>query len=249
MTKSRAISISEHPQALYHLARLVQEEGNWNASIPLLQSVLEQEPDFADACYCLGNAFFHKGEFRKAQKYLERATAFLPNHLDAWKLLRKTYQKLDMPQAAEIAADTIRQVYSPQHEYQVNFSNELLFLGYSVKDSEPGQLHIEYYWRASAPMKTDYTFFVHFKNSSTRFQQDHTPHIIEPNGEQKAYPTSKWKLGELIKEEFVIPAPSGHFTAQIGVWDTKKRLPIVSPTPGFGFLKDTALELQEITIP
>ncbi len=247
---SRAASFSGHPQALYQLARLAQKEEDWSASIPLLQSVLERKVDCPDVYYRLGNAFFHKGELEKAQEYLERAVTFLPTHLDAWTLLHEAYQQLEMPQAAKSASETIRQLYSPQHEYRVNFSNELMFLGYSVKDSEPGQLHIEYYWKALSPMDRDYTFFVHFKNSSTTFQQDHNPHIIEPSsGALKNYPTSQWKIGELIREEYVIPAPSGRFRGQIGVWDTKTRLPIMSSDSGCSFLKDTTLELQAMTIP
>ncbi len=245
----QATSVAEHSHALYQLARLAQKEKEWQHSIPLLERAIAHTPDFADAHYRLGRAYRAGGQFQKAQESLEKTIGLLPAHLDAWEALQKTYQQLNMEQPARVLEKRLQSLYQPQHPYTVNFSNQLMFLGYSIRNSGSGKLHIEYYWKALTPMRTDYVFFVHFKNSETMFQQDHAPHMTDPVTRQpKMYPTSQWRIGEIIKEEFDIHAPKGKFSIQLGVWDMKQRLPMISPSSNFIFWRDTTLELTEITI-
>lgn len=247
----RATSASNHPQALYQLARIAQRAEEWKHSIALLKQVIAQQPEFADAHYHLGIAFTKREEFQKARQYLEQATQLLATHLDAWKALQETYQKLDMEEHIPAIEKTIQTLYNPQYPYAVNFSNELMFLGYSARNSAPGRLHLEYYWKALSQIKSDYTIFVHFNNSKTKFQQDHLPQITYAStGEKRIYPTSQWEIGELIREEFDIAAPLGDFAISLGMWDpgdTKQRLPIISPGQSSWFKKNN-LELKRVTV-
>ena len=87
-------------------------------------------------------------------------------------------------------------------------------------------LLIEYYWRTNSPVKKDYEIFVHFtnENGDIIFQQDHQP----CGGE---CPTSKWKIGEIIHEVYIIKIPSpGTYQIRLGFWypSTGERLPVDS---------------------
>lgn len=247
----RAISVSNHPRSLYQLAKIAQQSDDWERSIELLHRVIASKPDFADAHYRLGIAFVELDQFQNARQHLEQATQLLATHLDAWKALRELYQQLNMEEQVKKVEETIQTLYHPQYPYTVNFSNELMFLGYSVRNPAPGTLHLEYYWQALSDITTDYTIFVHFNNSKTKFQQDHLPQINDAStGQQKIYLTSQWRMGELIREEFEITAPAGHFTIYLGVWDpanTQQRLSVISPDQRLWFKKNK-IELGRITV-
>ncbi|ACJ17309.1 dolichyl-phosphate-mannose-protein mannosyltransferase [Thermococcus onnurineus NA1] len=80
-----------------------------------------------------------------------------------------------------------------------------------------------YIWLPLAPIKQDYTVFVHFvKNNSIEFQQDHPPCAGK-------CPTSTWQMGTPVMEVYLLKVPSnGCYELYLGVWspDTGKRLPV-----------------------
>jgi tetratricopeptide (TPR) repeat protein len=245
----RALAVADHPQAAYYLGVLEQGMGNWEYAGELLQQVVAREPNFADAHYRLGLALKQTGQLAKARQVLEQATQLLPNHLDAWKALQDTYQQLNLAEQFEIVEPKIQKLYHPQYPYSVEIGNQIMFLGYSVQNPAPGKLHLEYYWKALLPMDRDYVFFVHFNGTGAKFQQDHDPHQTDlATGHNVFYPTSKWQIGEVIKEIFDIPAPAGTFDIEIGVWDHKQRLSISDAKPIFPFWKSQKLSLHPVTI-
>ena len=93
---------------------------------------------------------------------------------------------------------------------------------------EPGgAIKVKLLWQAVRPFDADYTVFVHLVDQADRKwgQRDQMP----LNGEK---PTSQWKPGELILDEYPIEvskeAPTGPFNLAIGMyrWDTGERLPV-----------------------
>ena len=114
----------------------------------------------------------------------------------------------------------------------VNLANQVAFLGYRVEQVRPGELILHYYWKALSPMIHDYAVFVHFTSPHAKFQQDHDPQRWDSIAEKTvSYPTSQWKVGELVHERFAISAPAGTFDIALGMWDpidTKKRLPVLT---------------------
>ncbi len=248
----RALSVSDHVRTSYQIAVVEQMLKNWERSIEILQQVVERDPKFADAHYRLGVAFKEMGHLEKARQRFEQATSFLASHLDAWEALREIYRQSGIEKQGEDVQQTINKLYHPQYPYTVNIGNQIMFMGYDIRNPAPGILELEYYWKALAPMETDYSFFVHFKNYGTTFQQDHIPHIEDSlSGQMKIYPTSQWKIGELIHEKFEISAPAGTFRMKLGVWDalhTKQRLPLISSPQQFFFWKEKEIELKNMTI-
>jgi tetratricopeptide (TPR) repeat protein len=239
-------------QARYQCGVIEQHLGNRTSSEELLQRVVAEMPDFADAHYRLGITLREQHKLAQAQHHLERATALLPSHLEAWKALHSLYEQRGMNAQAATAAQTIAALYEPQYPELVNLANQLLFLGYGMDDLSQGRLRIEYYWQALSPMDRNYVAFVHFKRSGrTKFQQDH---LLQPTdlgtGEPTFYPTSQWRMGELIHERFEIEAPPGAYTVSLGVWDpedTQERLRILSSAQKSPFGKNT-IALQQIVI-
>jgi len=248
---SQTLSVSDHLRACYQIGVIEQFLGNWGRSSEMLQQVVDDEPDFADAHYRLGAAFQENNNLEKAREHFEQATSLLPTHLDAWKALQATYRQLDMNVEAENAEETINALYQPQNPYAVNFGNQVMFMGYSVRNPTPGKLAIDYYWKALSPMKRDYAFFVHFKHYGTKFQQDHAPQILDSlTGQHRYYSTSQWQVGELVHEKFEIDARAGTFDIHLGVWEPiyiKKRLPVISPSQRL-FFKKKRIKLKRITV-
>lgn len=237
-------------RAQYQLAVIAQHSGNWVESLDILQTVIAQEPAFADAHYRLGLALNADGQSESALQAFERAAQALPTHLDAWQALQETAPQLGKETLT--AHQAIQQLYHPQYPYTVNFGNQLQFLGYSASPSAPGKIKLEYYWKATADMQVNYAFFVHFTGTGADFQQDHFPQIPDKaTGSLIPYPTSQWKIGELVREEFEISAPVGAFDIEIGAWEpvhTQQKLQIISPDRHFQFWNKSKLALKPLII-
>lgn len=249
----RASSDSDYHPALYQLGVMEQLSGNWESSLQILKQVVRRIPNFADGHYRLGLAFKEKNNLEKAQEHFEQTTHLLPTHLDAWEALKETYLKLEMEEKAKSAEQITQSLYQPQYPYTINIANQLMFMGYSIKNSTPGKLSFEYYWKALSGLEQDkdYVFLVYFKSNGVMFQQDYVPQRVDPlTGQRRTYPTSQWEIGELLREEFEMDAPRGTFKISMGVRDplyTGQRLPLASTLSSFW--KITEIELESITIP
>ncbi|GAK58735.1 hypothetical protein U27_05710 [Candidatus Vecturithrix granuli] len=248
---SCATSISDHALSWYQLGLLEQRVKNWEQSLKILQQVIEQDPTFADAYYRVGLAFEQLGQSEQAQQAFSQATRLQSRHLDAWQARLNLLPPDHQAEIQEIR-QTINALYRPQYSASVNFGNQIMFLGYTIQQPKPGTLHLEYYWKAISPMKTDYIVFVHFENAHTRFQQDHTPQVRDAStGQERLYPTSSWQVGELVHEEFEFSVPPGVFTLRLGIWDphgTKKHLPIINSDSQYDIEKRYKLVLEPIEI-
>lgn len=96
----------------------------------------------------------------------------------------------------------------------------------------PGQpLRVTLYFRALDTLSTDYAVFVHVEDADGRLPRTNFDH--PPAGGK--YPTSQWKKGDLVRDEFTIYlAPEAQARAVnllVGLWDpkTEKRLPLENP--------------------
>lgn len=85
------------------------------------------------------------------------------------------------------------------------------------------------YWRALAPIKTDYTVFTHLLDAQgvMRGQKDSPPL-------QGRYPTSAWQVGERLVDHYEIAvdpaAPNGSHILEVGLyeWPANKRLVVTA---------------------
>lgn len=101
----------------------------------------------------------------------------------------------------------------------------------------PGRLNpgesakVTVFFKVLDTMPADYMIFVHVEDADGRVDRINADHA--PMGGQ--YPTSKWKVGELLRDEFSVYVPPGMpvrgLNLLMGLWDPKTdaRLPLTNP--------------------
>lgn len=169
---------------------------------------------------------------------VERETILSENK--AWPL----YQVFEIPAGAGLPPAA--------HPVEAQFGEALHLLGYSLSAETltPGQVITgTFYWQARASLPSEQIIFFHLytaeseKNGAPSAQNDSAPCSA-------AYPTPRWKEGEIIVDERALTAPPD-FTAGSGVlalgvyeWPSLTRLPLTTAAPQ---LSDQRLRL--ITLP
>ena len=98
-----------------------------------------------------------------------------------------------------------------------------------VVPGEPARVTI--FFKVLQPLDEDYVVFVHVEDGDGKMERMNLDH--KPAG--GLYPTTQWKSGETVKDEFTLYLPSGATTHAInlwmGLWDphTDARLPLKNP--------------------
>lgn len=98
-----------------------------------------------------------------------------------------------------------------------------------LSPGESGKVTV--FFKVLEPVPADYMVFVHVEDADGRVERINADHA--PIGGQ--YPTSKWKVGELLRDEFTIYVPPGMpvraLNVLIGLWDPKtdSRLQLTNP--------------------
>jgi tetratricopeptide (TPR) repeat protein len=77
------------------------DAGNYQEAIPILEVVVETDPENADAYNYLGFAFRNLGDYGKSKSYYDQALMIDPNHKGANEYLGELYLKLDQLEKAE----------------------------------------------------------------------------------------------------------------------------------------------------
>lgn len=95
----------------------------------------------------------------------------------------------------------------------------------------PGQpMRVALYFRALDTMSVDYSVFVHLEDPDGRMPRSNFDHV--PTGGK--YPTSQWKKGDLVRDEFTVYLAAGAEARSanllVGLWDPKtdERLPLTN---------------------
>jgi hypothetical protein len=96
---------------------------------------------------------------------------------------------------------------------------ELLGATFAPGTLVPGEpAHVALYFRVLDPIDQDYSVFVHVEDADGRVQRANFDH--PPAGGR--YPTSKWKKGETIRDEFQLLVPAGvplrAINLYVGLW-------------------------------
>ncbi len=128
-------------------------------------------------------------------------------------------------------------------------ANKLELLGVEVTPGSvaPGRsARVVMLIRVKEPLKGDYRVFVHGEDPAGRAARllfDHVP-------AQGRYPTSQWKAGEVIRDEFTVSVPQDTrakaLTLWGGFWDPKtgERMPLSNPSDVQNDGKDRVLLVQ-----
>jgi Dolichyl-phosphate-mannose-protein mannosyltransferase len=118
---------------------------------------------------------------------------------------------------------------APSHPLEAHFGPAFELDGYNLVQT-PDTLRLTLVWHATAPPGDSLNVFVHLMDASGHLM---TQHDGPPrNG---AYPTSFWDVGEIIRDEHVVPlsgVPAGAYQLQVGLYllATGRRLPVVATT-------------------
>ena len=77
------------------------DAGNYQDAIPILEDVVETDPENANAYNLLGFAFRNLGDYGKSQTYYDQALMIDPKHKGANEYLGELYLKLGQLETAE----------------------------------------------------------------------------------------------------------------------------------------------------
>lgn len=144
-------------------------------------------------------------------------------------------------------------VREPQIDYPmvIDFGGFLRFLGFNLNQKE-GLTSLALYWQPLLPLEQDYRIYPFFYDEMGWIIEDTT---LRPMTVALWYPTSKWKVGEIVKMETLPWDVGDDFNVGLGVMEgedwriVEDRLPlevrtstlVVSP-----FEEGTALKLLEV---
>jgi len=125
---------------------------------------------------------------------------------------------------------------------KVNLGNKVQLLGYNIESGfHPGDnIHLTLFWQCLEEMEQNYTVFTHLV--------DEKDHIVAQKDNPPVdgfYPTTQWKGGEIVRDQYdlVIPSgvPSGEYRLKVGMYlaETGERLNILKdgvPLPDYQIL-------------
>ncbi|MDM8528785.1 glycosyltransferase family 39 protein [Anaerolineales bacterium HSG24] len=123
-----------------------------------------------------------------------------------------------------------------QHEIGVTLGEQISLLGYDsqhdCRASAPCTLRYNFYWQAIHPPSSDYTMFLHVRDSAGNVvaQKDQRPTA-------GVYPTGLWDTGEIIYDQLTVPLENlsaEEYEVTIGLYDFKtgQRLTVPNSTDG-----------------
>jgi 4-amino-4-deoxy-L-arabinose transferase-like glycosyltransferase len=135
-----------------------------------------------------------------------------------------------------------------EQHVEANLGDGIRLLGYSIESGfRPGDnIHLTLFWQCLEEMEQSYTVFTHLVDAGDHIvaQKDNPP-------VDGFYPTTKWEVGEIVRDQYdlVIPsdAPSGEYRLNVGMYlaETGERLNVLKdgvPLP------DTWIPLQPVAV-
>ncbi|HWP47648.1 MAG TPA: tetratricopeptide repeat protein [Candidatus Limnocylindrales bacterium] len=231
------------------------KEGNWEQALTQLSPLFALDPTYPHLSYYMILGWVKLKEWEEALKVLQHEvgreilslqdSGRVGEDFESTLSLSSLYEEVKhepIPQEVPLYKYfiQIRELLQPQIPVQINFDNQLAFIGYDLPKNQfrPSETFpITYYWKALAKMDKNYAIFVHFSKKKfissdlirkvkqklgislvDFFQQDHFPL-------QNLHPTDTWLPGEVVKERYQVQIPPylvpGTYEIWIGVWDPK----------------------------
>ncbi|HEX8434370.1 hypothetical protein [Archangium sp.] len=115
-----------------------------------------------------------------------------------------------------------------------NFEDKVELVGATVQPGRiaPGEAaRVTAFFKVLKPLEDDYMIFVHVEDAEGRMERLNADH--KPAG--GLYPTSQWKVGETVKDEFTLMLPPGAPARALNLWmgfwhpQTDARLQLKNP--------------------
>lgn len=135
------------------------------------------------------------------------------------------------------------------HPVHVTLGKQIELVGYDLPSATArsgDKLRLVLYWRAQTPITENYTVFTHVADASGRPVAQHDAEPLD-----RAYPTSVWKVDEVIRDsiEIAIPpgTPKGDYRLLVGMYlhATGARLPMTNAETPSG---SDSVDLATVTI-
>ena len=153
-------------------------------------------------------------------------------------MLGLKYGKLSLGEIEVQGRPRLFEAPQASHPLQANLGGDAELLGYDLSTGQE-EARLTLYWRALTEMQNSYTVFVHLLDDEGRVQAQRDS---IPGGGQ--FPTTGWMEGEIIVDEYVIPAPPGKYLIEVGMYQAEsgKRLPVI------GGEEEDRIILEEVEI-
>lgn len=134
------------------------------------------------------------------------------------------------------AIDRVLRAPSPSQRTEVTIGDWVQLFGYDLESQNPLQLRL--YWQTISETNTDYTVFIHVRDSDNQIVAQHDS--VPVSG---SYPTSLWISGEVIADTYSFDLPSGHYSLAVGMYlpETGERLKLPN--------NQDELLIQDLVIP
>ena len=147
---------------------------------------------------------------------LNRLAKIFPNG----RVLETIFDWTAKPYAVIFRSEGTPQI-SPQKDVNARLDNAVELIGYDLgRDGNTVALSV--YWRALADMRGDYSVFAHLLGAPNPGTQSPVWAQDDAQPGHGSYPTSRWRTGEMILDEYrlVIPsnAPPGNYQIEIGMY-------------------------------
>ncbi|HRV95098.1 MAG TPA: hypothetical protein P5526_23270 [Anaerolineae bacterium] len=121
----------------------------------------------------------------------------------------------------------------PATATNIQLGDQVELAGYDLTKTEEGAVYLSLYWRPLRPFEQDFTVFVHVRDlqNNTVINADHQPY-------DGRVPTSRWPVGQTIKETIRLDIPpdlpTGQYQIMTGLYSpiTVERLPVINDASG-----------------
>jgi hypothetical protein len=135
---------------------------------------------------------------------------------------------------AERRQATVQQIPPLALRTGANLGGKVELVGATVQPGRivPGEpARVSVFFKVLQPIAEDYTVFVHLEDSEGKMERMNIDH--KPSG--GIYPTTQWKPGETVRDDFNIYIPPGSpvrsVTLWMGLWEPRSdtRLKLLNP--------------------
>ncbi|TEU15319.1 MAG: DUF2079 domain-containing protein [Anaerolineales bacterium] len=245
----RASPVTSHAHLVYEFALLIPPEAALSTSYQLNSHLSQRQsiyllPNLHDAEYLLvdvtptDSPAMADDVFTLVQDLIENKGFGIVASKDGYILLKQGAANRHL--SDDFFSFMRESNPSIQHTTKVNFGDSLQLVGFNIKRDKTATAYLELYWRALKDMEDDYKFFTYLTDEQGKIVEADDQRLVAPirypSTDQLVaptwYPTSQWKVGELVKMEtqhWVMAKPS-QFGVALGVvegpgqWEVHKRL-------------------------
>lgn len=212
------VTVFKYFQILYNVRKDVTVVGDCNYSnwINVVDSNIAKHPTY------LTN-YYSQEKITEKYNLIPVMVVSAPKITTPWRI--STHDWDDVLYKVEIKSQNPI-VKNPEipHNLNANFSNTIIFLGYNLSTNEvnPGDaIQVTYYWKLIKEIDVNYTTDTYLMKKQKDGECDEFRIGVYPT--HIYYPTSLWKEGDIVKEDYSLVIPTnadyGEYEIRINKYD------------------------------